>query len=332
MPCAWNGETTPVCAAACGERDRGRLACSQALVHRAEQFARGVIGHDDGRGDHAARTGVEPDSRHARSPPRPTAPTIARPRTTRAPRSRAPTRHEIDVVAEQRAVGELETREQRIVDGVASVGGDMQHVDLRCQVGDGIHRRLAVERSASVQPCRCGSTSSSPRATRGPTAKPAVSARARAARACIHPDADDATVNGRPRRAGSIVHGSPESTPGAVRTIRAHRRATARGATRRPRTARRGGRLAIAGRPAAIGPELREADTSRSARRPASSARPARPVRHVDHPGAGRRGDHQVIRARSRHRPARRSRRPARSCTSASVSRCSWPAAPVALH
>ena len=38
-------------------------------------------------------------------------------------------RHEVDVVAEQRAVGEFETREQRVVDGVPTVRGDVEHVD-----------------------------------------------------------------------------------------------------------------------------------------------------------------------------------------------------------
>ena len=47
--------------------------------------------------------------------------------------------HPVDVIAEQGAVRELETREHRVVGRVATVGGDMQHAYLGGTGGEEAH-------------------------------------------------------------------------------------------------------------------------------------------------------------------------------------------------
>ena len=88
-PVGLEGSDDPGADGCRSQRLRRRLPRSESFVHRAEQLAGLVVGHDhrsrdDGTGcPRAAR----PSS--SRSPPRPSAPRNARPRTPRAPPSRA---------------------------------------------------------------------------------------------------------------------------------------------------------------------------------------------------------------------------------------------------
>ena len=142
-------------------------------------------------------------------------------------------------------------------------------------------------------------TSSSPRATCGPAAKPTDRARhGSPARSRTQRDTDGVTVTARPRSAGSIVHGVPESTPGMVMATRRAPPVTAAAGRAGASTVRRAGRRVRPGRrqrrcPSGRMPTCR----GRSGGPPWSSAPPASP-------GAPLRRDAASPRARRATRPS----------------------------
>ena len=137
----------------------------------------------------------------------------------------------VDVVAEPRAVDQLDRGEQRVLAGVPAVAGEVEHVDLaRPAPRPGRRSRPSPRSTARVRPRR-GRPGDLLRAPRhpGPATRPTRSpgAAPRAAPASGSPTGG--MVSGRPTRPGSRDHGVPARAPDGVSTSRrspSERRAT----------------------------------------------------------------------------------------------------------
>ena len=190
----------------------------------------------------------------------------------------------VDVVAEPRAVGELDGGEQRVLAGVPAVAGEVEHVDLGRQRGDpGGGRVVAAQHRAhrATPSSRAGDLLLAARDVRPghetDAARPLpVAALARSSSQRV---ADGGMVSGRPTSPGSSDHGVPASAPEGVSTTRrSPSRSGERGrpAARRPRpsrarrAARRGAASASSRWAAAI--VRSEVSPSRRSRRAASVA------------------------------------------------------------
>ena len=106
---------------------------------------RHVVRDDDGRRDHAAGTRMQPDTRHADRFLSPSDGRATHLACRQHYRARHP-RDQIDVIAEEGAVGEFQPGEERVVRRMPAMGRHMQDIDAGCQRRHSRRRRpFAIE-------------------------------------------------------------------------------------------------------------------------------------------------------------------------------------------
>ena len=199
---------------------RWGVAGGEALVCRGQDLAGRVV-VDQGRGrDHAAsrrRAARRPSSR---SSPHPIARSSGR-LAGRQDHRRRDRVELVDVVAEPRAVDELDPGEQRVVGRVPAMRGDVEDVDVGGQLAHvarrGRRRPARSDRRPTTLIARVDLLGGSVDPRAGHEAgRPYIEGSASAVQPTIV--ADRGTVSGRPAKPGSSVHGTPASEPAGTIT------------------------------------------------------------------------------------------------------------------